>query len=295
MANLLQNPTLSGFRHGRYFHERDGKVGTIEHPDNWEFVAIPKESDPEKLPQSLHRDTGFVIGAAWRAWEAGYVQRNIQLDANTRYRARARLKADVNFQGGQPPDFTAITWRFRVVADPQILEQDWTMTTQPQLKQIEEHEWVFQTTTATQVDFFFMGRSFYAGNDCDFWVYELSLEAIPIEAGADPVATLRTPKSQTQPSPQRRVITQPVTTTPKPQPDAPTPASPTAPTLANLTELTGEDGKTLADVLSNDEIDQISAGLRALAAQAGKGNKTAISGLNTLAEALERLKVTSVG
>lgn len=281
MINLLTNPTLSGFRLGRHFHERDGKVGTIEHPDAWEFIAIPKEDDPEKLPQSLHRDDGFVISAPWRAWEAGYVQRNIQLQANTRYLAKARLKADVNFSGGQTPDFTAITWRFRVVADMETLEQDWTMTSQSELKQIEDHAWTFQTRGAATIDFFFMARSFYAGNDCDFWIYELVLEAVGAADQQAAIPTLRT-------RPQRPVIANPARPT--------TPTSPTQPeTLTELKEITGESGRTLADVVSNEEIDQIAAGLRALAMQTSNGNKTIISGLNMLAEALERLKVTSVG
>jgi hypothetical protein len=46
-------------------------------------------------------------------------------------------------------------------------------------------------------------------------------------------------------------------------------------------------GKSLGDVLSAEEIDQIAASLRTLAAI---NNQSIASGLNKLAEALERLK-----
>src|SRR5829696_3710983 len=78
MANILRNPTLSGFTLGRYFTEKNGSVGTIEYPLEWEFIAEPRNPDePEKLPQSLHRDQGFAISAGYRAWEGGFVQRNV--------------------------------------------------------------------------------------------------------------------------------------------------------------------------------------------------------------------------
>ena len=145
MANLLNNPSLSGFTLGHYFTEANGQVGTIENPPSWEFICFPRESDPNKLPQSLHRDRGFVIAAGYRAWEGGYVQKGIQLQANQRYLAKVQFKPDINFNGNV--DLTAITWRFRFVSsNGQTLEEDWTMTSKNQYKQDEEHTFVFDST-----------------------------------------------------------------------------------------------------------------------------------------------------
>lgn len=319
MANMLVNPNLQGWTHGRYFTDQEGKVGTIEHPNGWEFVTIPREPDQNKLPQSLHRDEGFIISAGYRAWEGGYVQRGVQLQANTRYFAKATIKADVNFPHGTNPDFTAITWRFRVEGSGVTLEQDWAMTSKSELKQVEEHHWVFQTTAATSADLYFMARSVYAGNSCDFWVYNLSLEAVSPNTGGATVPILQTgnaattPVINTQPTPTidaRPTTTTVVNTQPKTMPTVDTTAPKPQDTtisyggtksqgrsnqVSNLANITGESGKTLADVLTNQQIDAISAGLRAFAAHAGDNNQVIIKGMNELADALERLKVTSVG
>jgi hypothetical protein len=61
MTNILKNSNLGNWKHGRYFFDKEGRTGTIEYPEGWEFVTVPRESDPNKLAESLHRDNGFVI------------------------------------------------------------------------------------------------------------------------------------------------------------------------------------------------------------------------------------------
>ena len=270
MANLIQNPNMSNWAHVRYFTDQEGKTGTIEAPQGWEFVTLARESDPNKLPQSLHRDTGFVISAGYRAWEAGYKQSGLSLEANRRYRLKATIKADVNFPGGQAPDMTAITWRFTVNSNQGKLEQDWAVTSKGRTKQVEDFEFVFETKEALTADITFWGRSFYAGNDCDFWVYEISLEPVDKDYGASQVPTLgRTTVSQ-------------------PEIDVPEDRSSEDILLPDLEKVRGTSGKSLGDVLSDKEIDTISQGLRALGDSAD--DSKASIGLHKLAEALQRLK-----
>lgn len=268
MANLIKNPTMASWKLVRYFTDQEGKSGTIEAPANWDFVYTPKESDPNKIPQSLHRDNGFVISAGYRAWEAGYKQSGIQLAGGQRYRLKARFKADVNFPGGQAPDLTAITWRFMVESSTGKLEPDWAMTSKGQTKQVEEYVFIFDVEEAMSVDVTFQGRSFYAGNDCDFWVYEISLEAIPKDGAI--VEKLGTAKESDIPSI--------VNTTEKMA-------------VTDLLEdaLNYSSGKSLADVqLTNQEIDLITGALRTLAVNAPDSSTSV--GLNKLAEVFERLR-----
>lgn len=272
MSNVLSNPTLDGFSLGRYFTDKEGKVGTIENPNNWEFVALAKESDPNKLPQSLHRDRGFVISAGYRSWEAAYVQKGVQLQANQRYLARAIFKPDINFPGGQKADLTAITWRFRMVAGDKVLEQDWTVTQKGQYKQEEIFEFVFETTETLTVEYQFWARSFYAGNDADVNVYQLTLEPVAADVGGSDVPKLGTAASA--PAPVAKPA-EPVTSTETTTKDTETVETPAA-----------KSGKALGDVLTSAEIDEISASLRTLASS----NPSAAAGLNTLADALDRLK-----
>lgn len=272
MSNLLTNPTLTGFSLGRYFTSKDGKTGTIENPNNWEFVAIPRDPDPGKLPQSLHRDRGFVIAAGYLSWEAAYVQKGIQLEAKQRYLARAVFKPDINFPPGQRVDLTAITWRFRMVAGDKVLEQDWDMTHKGKYKQEEVFEFTFETTEALTVEYQFWARSFYAGNVADFDVYQLSLEPVDASVGGDKVPVLGTPKAAPAP----------VQAPPPESTDATIPST----SKTGAPASTGGSGKALGDVLDGAEIDEIAASLRALAAS----NPSAAAGLNKLATALERLK-----
>lgn len=272
MSNLIQNPNLGNWEHSRYFTDQEGKTGTIELPQHWEFVTVARESDPNKLPQSLHRDTGFIISAGYRSWEAGYKQKGLKLEANKRYRLKARIKADVNFPNGQAPDLTAITWRFTVNSDKGNLEPEWAITSKGQTKQVEEFEFVFETAEALTVDITFWGRSYYAGNDCDFWVYEISLEPASKDYGASEVPVLGTTAiSEAPPIPPITEIRDDNVL------------------LPDVETIQGESGKTLADVLSDKEIDTIAEGLRALADTAN--NTKATIGLYKLAEALQRLKL----
>jgi hypothetical protein len=279
MSNLLTNPTLAGFSLGRYFTEQGGQVGTIENPTGWEFVCYPRESDPNKLPQSLHRDRGFVIAAGFRAWEGGYVQKGIQIQANQRYLMKAHFKPDINFSDSRV-DLTAITWRFRVVsANGQSLEQDWGMTSKDRFKHDEEASFIFYSAEAQTVDFYFMARSVYAGNVADFNVYSLSLEPVEETFGATHVPTLGTSTVST--------ATSRTASTPPPTPIITSPLISNTSTPSVSATIAGPSGKDLGSVLSAEEIDTIALGLRALAKQV---NPTAAAGLEKLAEGLERLK-----
>lgn len=274
MANLLNNPTLAGFSLGRYFTEQNGQVGTIENPTGWEFVAYPRESDPEKLPQSLHRDKGFVIAAGYRAWEAGYVQKGIQLQAKQRYLMKVVFKPDVNFTDGQG-DTSAVTWRFRVVSSSgQVLEQDWQSTSKGQYKQEEENLYVFYSTEAQLVDFYFMARSVYAGNITDFNIYLFALEPVDMNYGGASVPILGAMPAA-------------IPSTPPPTPIINSPIVTNTATPAVSPSITGPSGKSLGTVLSAAEIDTIALGLRELASQV---NPITAAGLNALASGIERLK-----
>ncbi|MEL6306720.1 MAG: hypothetical protein AAFQ52_01190 [Chloroflexota bacterium] len=269
MANMLRNPNLGDWRHVTYFHDKEGKSGTIEAPAEWEFVAKSLGDDPNKLPESIHRDDGFLISAVYRAWEGGYKQAGIALSAGQRYRAHVRFKPDVNFPGGQREDLTAITWRFVVVSDAGTLEQNWAMTGKDRFKHIETFDFVFDVAQATTASLTFWARSFYAGNKCDLFIYEISLEAIANNGIPAPV--LGTP-SNTEPDPA----------------DDPTILATEKIPRSELESLTGPSGKSLGDVLTVSEIDTIANGLRKMAVNAPDSDATL--GLNTLADAIERLK-----
>ena len=278
MTNILNNSRMGNWKHGRYFHQQDGQTGTIEYPEGWEFVTAPKESDPNKLAESLHRDNGFVISAGYRAWEAGYVQKNIPLKANQRYLAKAVFKPDVNFPVGQPERTDAVTWQHRITASTgEVLEQGWQVTGKGMYKQQEENLFVFHCNAPLTVDYAFLARSPYAGNDCDLWVYELTLEEVaPDYGGSVPtiggaIASLSTaPVAPEMPS---AAETEPVT-----QPEE---------LSANMAMAKGTSGKSLGDVLTPADIDEITVALRILA---NTNNVTVSAGLNKLADALERLK-----
>lgn len=263
MTNLTQNPTLDNWQHVRYVTDQENKIGTIEAPANWEFVYIPKESDPNKIPQSLHRDRGFVMSAGYRAWEAGYKQDNLYLQAGQRYQLNARIKADVNFPGGQNADLTAITWRFTVESDKGALHPDWAITSKGQTKQEETFTYIFDVEEDMDASITFWGRSFYAGNDCDFWVYEITLEPIDKNnAIVDKIGTKNT--SATPPIIESDPIIEPVD----------------EPAASN---------KSLGDItLSDSEIDLVAGALRSLARTTSDDSTNA--GLNKLAEIFERLK-----
>jgi hypothetical protein len=202
------------------------------------------------------------------------------LKGNQRYLAKAVYLPDVNFPVNQQPNTDAVTWQFRIAAhDGATIEQGWQRTGKGQYKQREENLWVFETTAPVTIDYCFLARSVYAGNDCDFWVYEMTLEEVAPDYGGTNVPKLGQGSAQPQ--------------TPSTAPHAPTmPAppqqhSPPPQEMVSITNMTGPTGKSLGDVLTADDIDVIAAGLRAMAST---GNPTAAIGLNRLAEVLERLK-----
>lgn len=275
MTNILNNSKMRNWKHGSYFYQKDGQQGTIEYPEGWDFVTLPKEDDPGKLAESLHRDNvGFVISAGYRAWEAGYVQKGVQLKANQRYLAKAVFKPDVNFPVGQQERTDAVTWQFRMTAsNGETIEQGWQMTGKGQYKQQEENLYVFHCNADLTVDYAFFGRSVYAGNDCDMWVYQLTLEEVSADYGGGGVPTIGSSSASVE-----KVTEQPAPVGVREESQDST---------TDMTTATGPSGKSLGDVLSATEIDEIATGLRTLASTS---NTTVSIGLNKLAEGLERLK-----
>ena len=187
MANMLRNPTLSGFTLGRYFTEKNGSVGTIEYPLEWEFVAAPREADdPEKLPQSLHREPGFAISAGYRSWEGGFVQRNVPLAGGTRYLAKVGFVPKVGFSDGRV-DLSAVTWRLMIETPLGTVAQDWQMTQKGSYDQYEELYLVFDCGQNTNANFHFQGRSQWAGNVCEIQVFACSLESTDNDGSSAPL------------------------------------------------------------------------------------------------------------
>lgn len=285
MTNLLQNPTLGNWEHERYFFDQEGRTGTIERPQNWEFVVTPKMEDQNRIPQSLHRDRGFVITASGISWEAGYVQRGVQLQANQRYLAKAVYKPDVNFLLEQGVDLTAVTWRFLITSNGEDASQGWQATGKGQYKQEEENLYVFQTASAVTIDYGFIGRSVYGGNSCDLVIYELALEPVGPDYGGPDVPVIGTVAAAPAPAETASTPAPVGVVTEAAAPSTETVAEPATPTVT--ADVTGPNGKTLGEVLSNEDIDQIAEGLRALASESGV---SAAMGLRKLAEGLERLK-----
>jgi hypothetical protein len=279
MTNILNNPKMGNWKHGSYFIDLEKKVGTIEYPEGWEFVTVPKENDPNKLAESLHRDNGFVISAGYRAWEAGYVQKGIPLKANQRYLAKAVFKPDVNFPVGQPERTDAVTWQHRITASTgEVLEQGWQVTGQGRYKQQEENLFVFQCNAPLTVDYAFLARSPYAGNDCDLWVYELALEEVAPDYGGDNIPTIGGTIATLSTAPAAPEMPLATETESVSQPEE---------LALNRAMAHSTSGKSLGDVLTAADIDEITAALRILA---NTDNATVSIGLNKLADALERLK-----
>jgi hypothetical protein len=187
MANILRNPTLSGFTLGRYFTEKNGAVGTIEYPLEWEFVAAIRDlDDPEKLPQSLHREQGFAISAGYRAWEGGFVQHNVPLAGGTRYLAKAGFVPHVGFSDGRV-DLSAVTWRLMIETPLGTVAQEWQMTQKGSFEQYEEIYLTFDCGQDTTANFHFQARSPWAGNVCELQVFACSLEAVANDGSPAPM------------------------------------------------------------------------------------------------------------
>jgi len=325
MSNLLRNPRLATWHHERYFTDNTGNTGTIEEPDEWEFVYTPKHhDDPEKLPASLHRnELGFAISAGWRMWEGGYRQKGVNIKGNKRYRAVARFIPNVGFSGAV--DLNAIQWRFVLEGGGTKIEQPWQGTQKGEFNQHEEFEFVFTATFDMAMDFSFMARSEWAGNSCNLNISEFIVEEVEPTYGPMNISVLGTgelPESANRketpeelaempepvPAP---VVMQPVgqvqpvgqggsasiSYTP-PAPVAPStnigamsvPTIPTQQTTSNLQspEVGTSRGLTLDDVLSDNDIDVIVTGLRQIPTITD--NQAIIEAFDRLAEALELLK-----
>ena len=271
--NLLQNSELKGFNTPpREFIDKNGNKGWMENPDNWEYVWTPlHDDDPNLVPQSLHRDKGYVIAAGWRVWEAGYVQRGVRLRGGQRYVAKAAFQPDVNFNPGQQPDLTAVQWRFWIEGEGEKVWSEWQTTNQGQYKQQEEHLFVIEPRRDITVDVYFKARSTWASNVCDFNIRSITLEEVPSDFGeptyigsSGGVANF-SPISSTTPT-----ETQP-------------------PVSAPDTSLTGA-----FEVMSDDDLTVIVAGLRA-ASNLEQFGKEISDGFGRLADVLARYQAQKFG
>ena len=293
MANILRNPTLSGFTLGRYFTEKNGAVGTIEYPLEWEFVAAPREADDaEKLPQSLHREPGFAISAGYRSWEGGFVQRNVPLIGGTRYLAKVGFVPKVGFSDGRV-DLSAVTWRLMIETPLGTVAQDWQMTQKGAYDQYEELYLVFDCGQNTSANFHFQGRSQWAGNVCEIQVFACSLEATASDGSSAPmIGQSGTFHPVPPPTP---ILTQPV-----PSPVAPagqqsvapigqnTPPPPAPIGVRGGMTLPEDPYALLNELAAGPDIDAIINGLRQ--ANQWTPDATLIAGFARLAKALAALK-----
>jgi len=278
MSNILKNPELGNWKHDRYvFEERNPeKHITIELPEHWEYYHIPRETDSGIIAESLHKDNGFELKAGWRKWEGGYVQRGVQLEANTRYQAKVHFFLDMSFSNNQV-DLTAITWRFRVVGPSAAIEQDWTALSDMGINQPKTdvtHSLVFESKEALTVDLYFVGRSVFAGNVASLLIRSITLEPVGTNVGGTVVPSIGSESA--------------VPSTNTPAKESPAVRTRTESSPATNT-VTGPSGKTLAQVLSAEDVDTIVIGLRKLAQQRDT-TEAITNGLNKLADGIEKLK-----
>ncbi len=273
MTNILKNASLQGFRLDRHFWDNSGNTGSIEFPTDWEFVVTPMHpDDPGRIPQSLHRDNGFVISAGYRSWEAGYVQRNVPLRGGQRYLAKAQFLPDVNFPPGQQEDLSAIMWRFWIEQSGggARVFKEWEMTSKGAFKQREECLFVFEAGSDMLVDYYFKARSVWPGNTCDLHVYALTLEEVPPDYGGAGVPILGA-ASVAPTAPPAPTETPSIASDPAPAAD-----------VARLEKL------DLADVLTPSDIDVIVAGLRRM--ETLTSDKIISEAFIRLADALDKLR-----
>lgn len=276
MANILKNPTLQGFKLVRYITEKSGNTGAIENPDNWEYVYSELyPDDPNRIPQSLHRDKGFCVAAGYRRWEAGYVQRGVQLRKGQRYLCKAVFVPDVNFPAGVQPDLTGIQWQFFLESGTDKLPGGWRSTGKGQYKQQEETLFVIEAANDVTINFYFKIKSDWDGNVCDFNLFSLTLEEVAADYGGASVPKIGTSGAATVTAQSATVATLPQT--PGPSSDIPQGRAQVLST-----------GSSLEDVITNEDIAVITAGLRAM--NQVTPNAAVIAAFNRLADVLERMK-----
>jgi len=274
MTNILKNSTLSGFTLLRYFTENSGNTGAIENPDQWEYVFSELyPDDPNRIPQSLHRGKGYVIAAGYRRWEAGYVQRGVQLHKGQRYLAKATFMPDVNFPQGVQADLTAIEWQFYFEGGGDKVASGWRSTGKGAYKQEEETLFVIEAASDVAVDVYFKVKNAnFEGNVCDFNLYAIALEEVASDYGGPDVPQIGTAGASA--SADRVVATIPAEQNPS----------------SNLVMGFAETKSTedLADVITNADLDIIVPGLRAMSNVTP--NTAVVAAFNRLAEVLERLR-----
>lgn len=293
MSDILKNPTLGGFKTVTHFTDNTGNVGSIEYPDHWEFVYTPRHADdPNRIPQSLHRDKGFVISAGYRQWEAGYLQRGVQLRKGQRYLAKAVFMPDVNFPPGAQPDLTAIQWQFWLEGGGDKIGSGWRSTGRGEYKREEETLFVVEAASDVAIDYAFKVKSDYAGNACDFNIYQLSLEEVPADYGGADVPRIGTGAAASAVAPGVRIVEGASTRTVENVTATVTPLIPRehspSPDITMGTAVIQEERPTLADVLTPEDLAVILKGLREM--KNITPNPAVVAAFERLAEVLERLK-----
>ncbi len=194
MSTIVTNPTLTGFSTPPVqITDASGNVGYIENPDGWQFVYLAQADAKGNLPQSLHRDRGYVIAAGWRKWEAGYRQA-IRLRAGQRYLAKAVFMVNADQKAG-------IEWRHSIVGQPSdYVHSSWSRNPAGHKKE-DEHLFVFEARQDMEANFTFWARSEWPDNECDFCVYLLTVEAVPADYGGSNVPYIGTVQPTPTPVP----------------------------------------------------------------------------------------------
>ncbi len=258
MANILKNPGLSGFTIRTYFTDNKGSTGTIEDPNDWEYTYFSLyPEDPNLIPQSLHQDNGFSISAGYRKWEAGYVQRGVQLRAGQRYLAKANFFPDVNFSPGTDPSVRPVQWRFWIQSGDNKVFTEWTGPGAG-YKQNEELLFVFQAGENMTAEYYFKAQSTWENNACAFNISKLSLEEVAADYGGANVPVLGT---------------------------GATPVSTPVSTATSTPTTSG--GEMLTVKISSDDVRVITAGLREM--QRVTDNEVVVAAFLRLADALDKL------
>ncbi len=284
MPDILKNPMLMGHTTIAYFTETNGQVGVIEYPDGWEYTYSPLHpEDPNRIAQSLHHEQGFVISASGRKWEGGYVQRGVSLRQGQRYRAKATFLPAVTFAPGHSPaaGFTDVQWQFSVDTGQERVFSGWTSTTRGGYNQREEHSLVIEAASDLSVDVYFKVRCERPAAQCEFHVHRVSLEEVGSGVGAQHIIGRR--------------VAAAVAAASRPQASIPPPAAvlnvtPLVPLRALPGVLAGASTarKTLVEVITKDDIEIISAGLREAARYTAHEKISAA--FSRLADVLERMK-----